>query len=146
MSFSFLHTPVLQTTVSLVGSGWMVQKDVDSLTNIHTPKIPTEVSGWDGDGWMENVQNLRPVFSQLRPFFIPTNSMETTTLYLAAQSLISFRPASVSTYFCFDEFGLSGIVGVARWVSKSIFKHVCLNLVRLDWFNMFIKSLIGISS
>ena len=56
--------------------------------------------------------------------------METTTLYLAAQSLISFRPAFVSTYFCFDEFGLSGIVGVARWVSKSIFKHVCLNLVR----------------
>ena len=72
--------------------------------------------------------------------------METTTLYFATQSLISFLPKSVSTYFCFDEFGLSGIVGVARWVSKSIFKHVCLNLVRLDWFNRFIKSLIGISS
>ena len=58
--------------------------------------------------------------------------METTTLYLAVQSLISFLPKFVSIYFCFDEFGLSGIVGVARWVSKSIFKHVCLNLVRLD--------------
>lgn len=66
--------------------------------------------------------------------------------YLNAQSFINCRPASVNTYFCFDEFGLSGIVGVASLESKRIFKHIRLNLVRLVWLRMSISSMIDISS
>ena len=98
------------------------------------------------------VTNILPKSGEIESFFnrhspkIWPNFGQGISNYLNAQSFINCRPASVNTYFCFDEFGLSGIVGVASLESKRIFKHIRLNLVRLVWLRMSISSMIDISS
>jgi len=48
--FCFCTIPLSGRWFPQVASGWMVQKDVDSLTNIHTPKYPQRYPDGMGTG------------------------------------------------------------------------------------------------
>ena len=66
--FCFMESPALLTMVSPVASGWMVQKDVDSLASIHTPIHPESVRmGWGGV--MRNCSNTETDFSPTETIF-----------------------------------------------------------------------------